>query len=104
MAKFSLYILVRWLVWKEANKSAAATVIMPSSTAGNNILDFVTTKHPKSGHMVQPAINDRQQQPRIMDYRVVECNFRKKGLTRALQNCPMIMGLVLGVCIVQHYS
>ena len=38
---------------------AAATVIMPPSTAGNILLDFVTTKHPKSGHLVQPAMDDK---------------------------------------------
>ena len=79
------------------NISAAATVIMPPSKAGNILLDFVTTKHPTSGDLVQPAIDDRQQQPPIMDYLVVERCFRKNGLARALQNCAMVMGLALGV-------
>ena len=81
------------------NISAAATVIMPPSKAGNILLDFVTTKHPTSGDLVQPAIDDRQQQPPIMDYLVVERDFRKKGLNWALQNCAVITESVLGV----HY-
>ena len=81
------------------NISAVATVIMPPSTEGNIILDGVTTTHPTSADLVQSVIDDRQQRPPNMDYLVVECDFRRKGLTRALKNCAMIMELVIGV----HY-
>ena len=60
------------------NILAAATVIMPTSTEANVLLDFATTKHPKNGHWVQPAVEDKQHQPLIMDYLIVERGFRKK--------------------------
>ena len=58
---------------------AAQTVIMPPSTARHILLEFFTTKHPKSGHSVNLAIDNRKQHPPIMDYLVIERDFRKKG-------------------------
>ena len=49
------------------NISAAATVIMPPSTAGNVLPGFVTTEHPTSGDLVQPAIENIQKQLPIID-------------------------------------
>ena len=55
------------------NVAACATVIMPPTREGNDLLDFVTTKHPESGCLVQPPIPESGQQPVIMDFRKYHC-------------------------------